>query len=96
MAKDGLEALTLLDELIVLPDYIFLDINMPKMNGKQFLSRIRKDLKTKNLKVIMYSTTSNPKEMNDCYELGAENFLIKPPDFMTLVRNLQSIFSSKL
>ncbi|HYC85195.1 MAG TPA: response regulator [Chryseosolibacter sp.] len=92
MARDGVEALTLLDELMVLPDYIFLDINMPKMNGKQFLSHVKGDGHTRNVKVIMYSTTSNTKEIDECYQLGAEKFLIKPPDFTTLVKDLKGIF----
>jgi CheY-like chemotaxis protein len=91
-ASDGMEALTMLTQTSVLPDYIFLDINMPKMNGKEFLTRAKKDARIKNIPVIMYSTTSQAKEIEECYKLGAYDFLIKPPTFEKLCSDLRSIF----
>lgn len=91
-ARDGMEAWTMLAQTSVLPDYIFLDINMPKMNGKEFLTRAKKDTRIKNIPVIMYSTTSQTKEIEECYKLGAYDFLIKPPTLEKLRSDLMSIF----
>jgi CheY-like chemotaxis protein len=91
-AEDGSQALTMLAQTAVLPDYIFLDINMPKMNGKEFLTRAKKDARLRNIPVVMYSTTSQTKEIEECYKLGAYDFLIKPPSFQKLVDDLRSIF----
>jgi CheY-like chemotaxis protein len=93
VARDGKEALALLGQTAVLPNYIFLDINMPKMNGKEFLMHAKKDSRINNIPIIMYSTTSQAKEIEECYKLGAYDFLIKPPTFKKLVDDLRSIFT---
>jgi DNA-binding response OmpR family regulator len=91
-AKDGREALFLLEnELVVLPDFIFLDINMPIVNGKECLIQLKKNKRLKVIPVIMYSTTSDTNEIKDFYGLGAHDFLIKPSNFRNLVEALASI-----
>jgi CheY-like chemotaxis protein len=91
-AKDGKDALRQMNSgLIVLPDYIFLDINMPIMNGRECLIEIKKQSSLRNIPVIMYSTTSDTKEIKGYYTLGAHDFLIKPHDFKKLVEALNSI-----
>jgi CheY-like chemotaxis protein len=94
-AKDGKEAVHLMNNgLPVMPDYIFLDINMPVMNGKECLVEIKKNPKLKNIPVIMYSTTSDTNEIRSYYSLGAHDFLIKPHNFKKLVEALSSIIIS--
>lgn len=93
IAKDGREALAFLHNTPDLPDYIFLDINMPLINGKKCLIEIRKSQKLKNIPVVMYSTTSDTHEIREYYKLGAYDFLIKPNNFVTLCDSLESIFS---
>src|SRR5687767_14788886 len=57
-ARNGDEALNyLLNEAVTFPDYIFLDINMPRVDGRTCLSTIRQNKLTKNISVIMYSTS---------------------------------------
>lgn len=91
-AKDGLEAMRLLTNGIpVLPDFIFLDINMPLMNGRECLIELQRNPKLKKIPVIMYSTTSDTKEIQSYYKLGAHDFLIKPSSFDKLVEALNSI-----
>jgi CheY-like chemotaxis protein len=89
LIKSCEESLTTLDELDELPAYIFLDINMPGMNGIKCLEEIRKRKAFKDIQVIMYSTSSNPKEMNSSTTLGANGYLIKPSNFGELVRALK-------
>lgn len=93
IAKDGKEALAILETTQLLPDYIFLDINMPLVNGKQCLIHIKKNPKLKNIPVIMYSTTSDTNEIQQYYKLGAHDFLIKPANFNVLCDCLESIFN---
>lgn len=94
-ARDGRHALNILTkEVILLPDYIFLDINMPLMNGKETLIEIKKNTRLRDIPVIMYSTTSDTKEIQGYYKLGAHDFLIKPNNFNKLVEALTSIIIS--
>lgn len=93
IAKDGKEALTLLNQMRDLPDYIFLDINMPLVDGKKCLIEIKKSDRLKGIPVIMYSTTSDTNEIQQYYKLGAHDFLIKPANFGVLCDSLESIFN---
>ena len=82
---DGEAAISLLNGLTHLPDYIFLDINMPRMDGKECLSKIKKDSKLKDIQVFMFSTTTYLKEINTYISLGARDFIIKPKSVNDLV-----------
>ena len=93
IAHDGREALAYLNNEPYLPDYIFLDINMPLVDGKKCLIEIKKNPKLKSIPVVMYSTTSDTNEISEYYKLGAHDFLIKPNNFGTLCDCLESIFS---
>jgi CheY-like chemotaxis protein len=93
-AANGLLALQILAEKNPKPDYIFLDINMPFMNGKECLAAIKKDDQLKHIPVIMYSTSTSTNEIKECYALGAFDFLIKPDRFTKLCEDLDSIFST--
>lgn len=102
-AHDGLQALRILREARVLPDIVFLDINMPLINGKECLAEIRRDKLLKGLPVIMYSTASAEQEVKDCFELGASDYLCKAThyaklreDIESILRNLRSTHTYKL
>jgi CheY-like chemotaxis protein len=84
-ATDGAEALgRLLNKEISEPDIIFLDINMPVMNGWQFLTKLKNDDRYKDIPVIMYSTSSNVKDRRTADEMGALCFVTKPHAFRLL------------
>lgn len=92
-ANDGFEGLKLLnEELVVLPDYIFLDVNMPVMGGRECLAKIKSNSRLKSIPVFMYSTTSNANEIQELRKLGAKDFVIKPANFNSLVNLLKSVF----
>lgn len=93
IARDGREALAFLENTRELPDYIFLDINMPLVNGKTVLIEVKKNARLRNIPVIMYSTTSDTNEIKEYYKLGAHDFLIKPNNFPSLCDSLESIFN---
>lgn len=91
-AQDGLRGIKMLTEdLVVLPDYIFLDVNMPVMGGKECLGKIKSTTRLKSIPVFMYSTTRNDKEIKEYQHLGAEDFIVKPSEFQKLVTTIKSI-----
>ena len=81
IAENGLEALQHLEHP---PPYdlIFLDLNMPVMNGYETLTVLKKDTKYRNIPVIIFSTTHNQNDIKKCMELGAEHFFPKPNNFI--------------
>lgn len=89
----GMDALSLMERQRPLPDYIFLDINMPMMDGKQCLKALKSIPEFESIPVIMYSTSTDTREIRECYELGASDFLIKPNSYDKLVNDLHSIFA---
>ena len=84
-ATDGAEALKRLTaKEIDRPDIIFLDINMPVMDGWQFLKRLKKDEVYRHIPVIVYSTSSTVKDRRIADDLGALCFITKPHAFGSL------------
>ena len=93
-AADGLEALSILKEKAFVPDYIFLDLNMPRMDGKECLREIRKQKDLAHIPVIMFSTSSADKEKEETKRLGASSFIVKPSLVSILAENLHQIFKN--
>lgn len=89
-ARSGREALDVLSADLV-PDFIFLDINMPMMTGRDVLLAIRKENRFDNIPIIMCSTTINPREIQSYKDAGANDFLIKPTRFDDLCRSLNNV-----
>lgn len=79
------EALLKLKEKVIMPDLIFLDLNMPVMNGQQFLTEIKKDPILRSIPIIILSTSSHETTIELMKELGAEDFITKPDTFDKLV-----------
>ena len=84
------EAIEYLNGLEKLPDHIFLDINMPEMDGKCCLQQLRQDRRFDNINIIVYSTNSFPNDLTHIESLGA-TFIKKANSFTDLciiIRNL--------
>jgi CheY-like chemotaxis protein len=94
LARNAKEALHILKDTLM-PDYIFLDIRMPLMDGKTVLTELRKNKKLRSVPVIMYSTTINPKDVGELESLGANQFLNKFSDFKGLCDALKSFLLKK-
>jgi CheY-like chemotaxis protein len=76
---NGVEGLAYLkDEKNTLPDFIFLDLRMPGMSGRQCLTEIKQDLRLKPVPVIVYTTSRDEKESIALKNLGAAHFMSKP------------------
>lgn len=92
-AFNGKSVLQLLDNgIIAAPDFIFLDINMPEMNGKQVLGEIKRRPLLRNIPVIMYSTSSDEREMKETKQLGAAGFVVKQSRISDLAKILSDYF----
>jgi len=93
-SSDCEEALRILKtELTQLPDYIFLDLNMPRINGRQCLAELKKEVKLRHIPVIIYSTSSLKKDIEETARLGADHFLIKPNKFDELCSAINFVLS---
>ena len=92
MAGNGLEALAKLRRAPILPSVIFVDYNMPKMNGLEFLQEKLKDSSLKNIPVIMLSASLHIRE--DAFKYGAKAFIDKAGDDVSLRNNLQLALDS--
>ena len=88
-AADGIETINILAQGN-LPDIIFLDINMPLLNGDQTLIEIRKDQRLKDTKVVMYSTSVNRASIPSYLTLNAQ-YLNKPYTIQEGVLSLRNV-----
>lgn len=82
-AYNGIEALKMLRDvnLGLVPDVILLDINMPRMNGIEFLKVIREDEKLTDLKVFIMTTSSEGDDRLEAEKLGISGYIIKPLNY---------------
>jgi CheY-like chemotaxis protein len=92
VASNGLEALDKLNSPDALqPDMIFLDLNMPMMNGKEFLKELKNHDGLSQIPVIIYTTSSRPEDREQSLHLGATDFLVKPNNYRSLCEQLSGI-----
>ena len=73
------------------PDLIFLDLNMPVMNGYECLSFLKREDLYKNIPVVIFTTSQSVNDIEKCRKIGAELFFTKPSNFNTLCAKLDSI-----
>ena len=90
---DALLAFNKLVNKEISPDAIFLDLNMPIINGFQFLSLLKKTDELKNIPIIIYSTSSQENMIKLAKENGAHDFITKPSKFRDLVNILRTTLS---
>ena len=94
IANNGLEALDHLEKIPPPPALIFLDLNMPLMNGYECLAQLKKINNYKEIPVIIFTTSNHPVDMERTMSMGAKMFLTKPPDFTVLKEKLQHILQT--
>lgn len=99
VARDGVEALDYIygrgifagRDHDAMPQVILLDLNMPRMDGLEFLRRIRADEKTRLLPVVVLTTSNDDRDKIESYKLGANSYVRKPVDFNQFVEAVQQL-----
>ena len=73
------------------PDIVFIDINMPFLNGIECLKSVRRDLEFKSLPIIMYSTSNNQKNIIDSFNNNANLYIVKPDSYKGIIIALEKV-----
>jgi CheY-like chemotaxis protein len=98
VARDGVEALDYLyrrghfaERVPGNPVAIWLDLNMPKLNGLEVLRQLKSDETMRTIPVVVLSASREPKDLQECYALGVNAYLVKPihfEEFTQMAKNL--------
>lgn len=92
VAKNGVEALHFLRQgKNTKPCLILLDLNMPRMNGLEFISEVKKDNSLKRYPIIILTTSNEEQDKRDCYALGIAGYFVKPVDYNDVVKIFRTI-----
>jgi CheY-like chemotaxis protein len=70
---------------------ILLDLNLPEIDGFEVLERLKGDERTKKIPIIILTTTSNPQEIDRCYNLGCNIYITKPVDYQNFSEALAKL-----
>lgn len=89
---DGEDALEYLrDENNVKPCIILLDLNMPRMDGFEFLETVKSDNLLKNIPVIILTTSDTDESATRSFDLGAAGYIVKPVDYRQFVESMRAV-----
>lgn len=99
LAEDGAEALDFVfgreeyadRSLTDGPRLILLDLKLPKVSGHEVLRRLKSDERTQNIPVIVLSSSREDCDVEECYELGVNSYVVKPVDFDEFTKTVQCI-----
>jgi CheY-like chemotaxis protein len=92
-AKNGEEALQFLEDRSNIPDIILLDLNMPKINGIEFLRIMKANDDLKHIPTIILTTSSNQKDLLECYRTGMSGYILKPLKYEDYVKKIEVVLS---
>ena len=73
------------------PGVILLDLNLPGTDGKEVLEKLKGDQNLKTIPVIVLTTSTDARDINSCYELGANSYMQKPIDIHELVNGIERL-----
>jgi DNA-binding NarL/FixJ family response regulator len=90
--SDGEEAIEYLKkENTTKPCIVLLDLNMPKMDGAEFLKIVKADKALKNIPVVILTTSNSDRDVIESFELGAAGYMVKSVDYEKFVETIQTI-----
>jgi len=91
---DGTHLIEAVDEPgLNVPDMVFLDLNMPRKNGFDCLTAMRRSEDWKTVPVVIYSTSAHTDQVDQAWKSGANLYIRKPHDFLEIQRMLQKVFA---
>ena len=88
---NGEEALEYLQGERELPGIVLLDLNMPRMNGMEFLQQVRSDERLKRIPLVVLTTSREEQERFSGFNLGVAGYMIKPVDYLQFVEVIRAI-----
>lgn len=89
--KDGSAALQFCDNSDFLPDIIIMDFNLPKVHGREVITRIRSDKRFANVPILILSTSSAMEDINYAYKVGADKYQVKPATLEAIRQTIDTI-----
>lgn len=97
--KDGVEALDFLfargnysgRKVENVPKVILLDLKMPKVNGLQVLQKLKSDERTKKIPVVILTSSNEDPDIQECYRLGVNSYVVKPVQFEQFVKSVSEL-----
>ena len=92
-AKNGEEALEILQDKSNFPDLILLDLNMPKMSGIEFLSILKNNKEIQHIPTVILTTSDNQKDLEECYKIGVSGYVLKPLKYDDYVHKIEAVLS---
>lgn len=98
-AKDGAEALEFIfgngafsgRPVEKTPKVIMLDLKLPKVGGIEVLERIKSDERTKNIPVVVLTSSREDIDLKRCYELGVNSYIVKPVEFEAFIKAISDL-----
>jgi chemotaxis family two-component system response regulator Rcp1 len=104
VATDGAEAVAFLERNGIYaksprPELILLDLNLPKMDGRQVLAHIKHDMSLRMIPTVILTTSADEADVHRCYQLNANCYLTKPTQFdafESLVRNINDFWLTRI
>lgn len=90
--NDGVQLMDYLNnDDAILPDVLFLDLNMPRKSGKECLAELRDNERFNGVAIAIYSTSSSEEDIEDTFVQGANIYIKKPNDFNVLKKVLSDV-----
>ena len=91
VAPDGAAALETLGKIERMPDLVLLDLKLPKFDGTEVLRTIRHDDRTRRLCVVVFTSSSEPRDIARCYDHGCNSYVIKPVAYENYISTVELI-----
>ena len=95
-AENGKIALDILNAKEIIPNIIILDLNMPKLNGIEFLEILKNDEQLRNIPAIVLTTSNNYRDVLECYKIGIAGYVLKPlkyDDYLEQIKRMLQYWS---
>ncbi len=92
VAKNGEEALEVLNGPNNIPNLILIDLNMPKMNGFELLSILKEIDTFQSVPIVILTSSNCEQDITTCYKLGITGFITKPTKYTDYVRKMKDLF----
>lgn len=99
VAKDGAEALDVIfgtgehadRDVENLPRVILLDLKLPKISGLEVLEKVKSDERTRDIPVVVLTSSQEDKDIQECYRLGVNSYIVKPVEFDKFLETVREL-----